>query len=269
MITGEKDSMKKYKSTKVSETQLEDLIRQCPDLIEEGLRYIDHQRMTDRGPLDILMVDSGKALVVAELKVVEDDTMLVQGIDYYDYLSRNVEGIARVYKGFHVDPGQAIRLLLIAPSFSISLINRCKWININSISLFTYTGITFEDSKEIIPVFSEVIIPPAPKPVERPYNLDDRLKYITNPDARKILDDLIKGIQNWDADRITIEPTKNDISLKISGRVFSYIYPRRKHFIVETCDTNEKLIPFPIHQKEDLETANVKGLLKANIERLG
>ena len=67
--------MKKYKSIEVSEKQLEDLIRQGANLIEEGVRYIDHQRNTERGPLDVLMVDSGNALIVAELKIIEDDTM--------------------------------------------------------------------------------------------------------------------------------------------------------------------------------------------------
>ncbi len=73
--------MEKYTNVEVSETQLEDLVRRLPELIEADLAFVDHQAFTDRGPLDVLMVDSGRALVVADLKVVEDDTMLVQGID--------------------------------------------------------------------------------------------------------------------------------------------------------------------------------------------
>ena len=219
--------MKKYKSIEVSEKQLEDLIRQGANLIEEGVRYIDHQRNTERGPLDVLMVDSGNALIVAELKVVEDDTMLVQGIDYYDYISKNIEGISRVYKDFHIDPSQTARLFLIAPSFSVSLLSRCKWINV-PISLFTYKCITFEDSKEITPVFSEVIIPSVPEIVET-YDL------------------------------------KHDMSAKASGRVFAYIAPRRKHFMVYTFNNEKKWTGFPINQKEELET--VKVLLKTNIDK--
>lgn len=257
--------MKKYKSVEVSEKQLEDLVRQGADLVEEGLRYIDHQRMTDRGPLDVLMVDSGNALVVAELKIVEDDTMLVQGIDYYDYVARNIDGMARVYKDCHVDPNQTVRLFLIAPSFSVSLLNRCKWIDI-PISLFAYKCIKFEDSKEIVPVFSEITIPAAPEP-PRPKDLGGRLGYITNPDVRKMAEDLLKEIQSWDAERILLEPTKYDVSLKISGRVFSYIGPRRKHFVVYTYDNEKKWTGFPVHEKVDLEP--VKALLRANVERLG
>jgi len=255
--------MKKYKSIEVSEKQLEDLIRQGANLIEEGVRYIDHQRNTERGPLDVLMVDSGNALIVAELKVVEDDTMLVQGIDYYDYISKNIEGISRVYKDFHIDPSQTARLFLIAPSFSVSLLSRCKWINV-PISLFTYKCITFEDSKEITPVFSEVIIPSVPEIVET-YDLKDRLEYITSSDIRKIANDLIEEIKSWDATNILIEPTKHDMSAKASGRVFAYIAPRRKHFMVYTFNNEKKWTGFPINQKEELET--VKVLLKTNIDK--
>ncbi|MDD4902867.1 MAG: endonuclease NucS [Patescibacteria group bacterium] len=256
--------MKQYKSIEVSEKQLEDLVRQGASLIEEGVRYVDHQRSTERGPLDVLMVDSGNALVVAELKVVEDDTMLVQGMDYYDYISKNIEGISRVYKDYHIDPGQTARLFLIAPSFSISLINRCKWIDI-PISLFAYKCITFEDSKEITVVFSEVSIPSTPETVEA-YDLKDRLEYITSLDMRKIANDLIEEIRGWDAANITIEPTKYDMSAKVSGRVFAYISPRRKFFWVYTYDNEKKWASFLINQKEDLEA--VKVLLKNNIDRL-
>ena len=256
--------MKKYKPIEVSEKQLEDLIRQGADLIEEGVRYIDHQRNAERGPLDVLMVDSGNALIVAELKIIEDDTMLVQGIDYYDFISKNIEGMSRIYKDFHIEPSQNVRLFLIAPSFSVSLLNRCKWIDI-PISLFTYKCIKFEDSKEIIPVFSEVIIPSTPKVIET-YNLKDRINFIKNLDMRKIANDLIKEIKNWDIANILIEPTKYDMSAKVSGRVFAYICPRRKSFMIYTHNNEGKWMGFPIRQKEDLET--VKILLKTNIEKL-
>lgn len=259
--------MRKYKSVEVPEKRLEDMVRQGADLIEDGLRYIDHQRSAGRGPLDVLMVDSGNALVVAELKVVEDDAMLVQGIDYYDYISKSIEGIARVYKDFDIAPNQTVRLFLIAPSFSVSLLNRCKWIDI-PISLFIYKCIEFEDTEEIMPVFWEVTLPPEPPPPPPPEpTLSERLGYITDPDAREMAKTLIEEIESWDSARILIEPIKYDISLKISGRVFSYIGPRRKYFIVSTFDNGKKWANFKIYQKEDL--VPVKDMLKANIERLG
>jgi hypothetical protein len=105
-------------------------------LIEEGLVYLDHQNAAAGGRLDVLMVDSGKSLVVAKLKVTQDDGMLLQGLDYYDYVSNHAESYARLYKTHSIDPTEQVRLFLIAPLFSQTLVNRCKWLDI-PISLFT------------------------------------------------------------------------------------------------------------------------------------
>jgi RecB family endonuclease NucS len=128
----------KFAKVEVSEQHLEELIRLHADEIEAGLVYIDHQRQTDGGRLDVILADSGKAFVIAELKVTEDDGMLLQGVDYCDYVTRNIERLAREYKQHQIDPTQEVRLLLIAPSFSQTLINRCRWVNI-TISLFAFT----------------------------------------------------------------------------------------------------------------------------------
>lgn len=104
--------MKKYKVIDISENQPEETVRKAPDLVEDGLKYVDHQKKVESGLLDVLFVDSGNALVVAELKVTEDDMMLVQGIDYYDNITTNIEGFARAYKNKNIDPTQKTRLFL-------------------------------------------------------------------------------------------------------------------------------------------------------------
>lgn len=250
----------------IQEKDLEELVRKYPEYIEQGLKYVDHQKRTDRGPLDVLFVESGKALVVAELKVIEDDSMLVQGINYYDYITRNIEGLARAYrtKNLSIDPIQKPRLFLIAPSFSISLLNRCKWIDI-PISLFTFQCIAFEDSpNEIIPIFKEVTIPSRPQSIEV-YTLEQRLNYITDKKVKKTVEDLLEEIKNWDAENILIEPAKYDISIKVSGRVFAYLGPRRKHFIFYTYDTDGEWKGFQIKSEDDLN--DIKPLLRSNYEK--
>lgn len=256
--------MRKYKVVEVSEKELEEMVRKGSDLIEDGLRYVDHQKRTERGPLDVLFVDSGNALVVAELKVSEDDGMLVQGIDYYDSIASNVEGFTRAYKEKKIDPTQKLRLFLIAPSFSVLLLNRCKWIDI-PLSLFTFQCLAFEDNpKEPVPVFKEITIPSRLQPVEV-YTVEQRLNYITDNKVRKTLEELLKEIQDWDKDKILIEPIKYAISIKVSGRVFAYLEPRRKHFLVSTYNNENKWTGFPIQQPEDLD--EVKILLKGNYEK--
>jgi hypothetical protein len=258
--------MKKYKPVDIQEKELEELIRRVPDYIEEDLKYVDHQKRTERGPLDVLFVDAGKSLVISELKVVEDDNMLTQGIDYYDYITRNLEGFTRAYKAknIKIDPTQQPRLFLVAPSFSVSLLNRCKWIDI-PISLFSYQCIAFEDNpKEIVPIFNEVTIPSRPQTIEI-YTIEQRLDYITDKTARKNVETLLDEIKNLDKEKVLIEPTKYDISIKVSGRVFAYICPRRQFYYIYTYDTDSEWKGFKIDSKEELN--ETLPLVIANFER--
>ena len=255
--------MRKYKTVDASEKQLEEIVRKFPELIEMGLRYVDHQKRTSRGPLDVLFADSGSALVVAELKVVEDDEMLGQGLDYYDYITRNLEGYARAYKSKKIDPTQTPRLFLIASSFSMALLNRCKWIDI-PIFAFSFQCVAFDDKPgEIVPVFKEVTLPSRPQPVEV-YTIKQRLDYITDSGVRKTVEALLKEIQDWDEENVLIEPTKYDVSIKYSGKVFAYLSPRRKHFTIYTYDEDGEWKGFPIRSDDDL--GKIKLLVKKNYE---
>jgi len=257
--------MRKYQIVEVSEKELEDLIRRAPELIEAGFKFVDHQAFTARGPLDVLLVDSGHALVVAELKVVEDDAILVQGIDYYDYVARNLDGFASAYKQHKIDPNQEPRLFFIAPSFSVTLLNRIKWINI-PISLFTFQCIEFEDAKgEVVPVYKEIAAPSVPEPIEV-YSLDERYDYITDTEIKSLAKNLVAEIQGWDAERISVEPIKYAISIKFSGRVVAYLEPRRKHFIVSTNNAEGKWTGYPINSENDIKT--VVPLVRANIDKI-
>src|SRR5258708_1333363 len=92
-----------------------------------------------------------------------------------------------------VDPTQPVRLFLIAPSFSQSLISNCKWIDA-PILLFTYKCIKLENANDIIPVFSEQSIPSPPDVLET-YTLEDRLNYITDDEARQRAKDLLDKIR--------------------------------------------------------------------------
>lgn len=256
--------MKKFKYVEVSEKELEDLVRQAPDAIEDGLSYVDHQKPTNRGPLDVLMVDSGGSLIVAELKIVEDDTMLVQGIDYYDDISMNIETLARAYSQFKINPEQDIRLFLIAPSFSVALIKRCRWIDI-PVFLFSYRCIQPESSKEKIVVFNDVAIPSVPK-IEKPYILEDRFDYITNTESRELAKKFVEEICSWDVTKISVAAIKYAISIRFSGTVLCYLSPRRKMFYIETNNPENKWTAFPISDENDLE--NIRILLKASIKKV-
>jgi hypothetical protein len=212
--------MKKYEKADVSEQELEDLVRRHSGLIEEGLTYMDHQKQAAGGRLDVLMVDSGKALVVAELKVTQDDGMLLQGLDYYDYVSTHVEAYARLYNSHSVDPTQPVRLVLVAPSFSQTLVNRCKWLNL-AVALFTYSCVKFEGDNETVILFNEREVAAPPDPVEVTH-LDDHLNYITDPAVRSQVVALLEEIKQWVPGHISVDPIKYSLSLKVNGRLFAF-----------------------------------------------
>jgi hypothetical protein len=255
--------MKKYIKTNVTEQQLEDLVRREAGTIEEGLVYVDHQKPAAGGRLDVLLVDSGKALVVAELKVVQDDGMLMQGVDYYDYVSSNIEAMARLYKAHGIDPTQQLRLVLIAPSFSQTLVNRCKWLDL-PISLFTFNCLMFEDDPDIVPVFAEQAIP-TPSELIEITPMGAHLEYITDLAVRDRVSALMDEIKNWRAGSISLDSVKHAVSMKVNGRVFAYFHPRRQHYLLSTYDADEVWTDFAIKSDDDL--AKMKPIMRAAMER--
>lgn len=255
--------MPKYKKVDVTEQQLEDLVRRHAEDIEDGLVYVDHQMQVAGGRLDVLMMDSGKSLVVAELKVIEDDGMLLQAIDYYDFVSTHVEAFARLHKNHSIDPTQQVRLFLVAPSFSQTMINRCKWVDI-PLSLFTYNCLKFDGAEDLVTVFSEQAIPSPPEIIEV-FCIEDHLSYITDKAIREKAASILEEIKGWKQSRITMDALKYAVSMKVDNRVFGYLYTRRKHFILATYNIDDKWTEYAIHGEDDLQ--NVLPLMKTAMEK--
>jgi hypothetical protein len=254
----------KYTKADVSEQELEDLVRRDAGQIEEGLIYVDHQKAAAGGRLDVLLVDSGKSLVVAELKVSEDDAMLLQALDYYDYVSTQVESFGRLYKKHAIDPTQQVRLFLIAPSFSQTLVNRCKWLDL-PISLFTFNCLKVEGQADLVPIFTEQQIT-APREIVEVTTLEDHLNYITDPKVRAKAKALLDKIKEFKPGNISLDPIKYTISIKVNGRVFAHLTTRRHFYVITTFDAHDDWKDYPVKGDEDLAT--VKPIIKAAMERM-
>ena len=244
--------MSKYDIISVSESTLEDLVRQYCDKIESGLRYLTHQKQAAGGRLDVLFADAGNGLVVAELKVVEDDDMLFQAIDYYDYLAKNLEGFSRLLSAHKIDPKQNPRILLIAPSYSQQMLNRVKWISA-PISLFRYQIISI--SGEQIPIFIEEKIEATPVVVKEFTSTDEHVAYIKDASSLARAKKLIADFQAIDRSKVTIDPIKYAISFKYSGTVFAYFSPRRQHFVLSTYNKDGDWTNYPINTDDEFKAA--------------
>lgn len=252
-----------YQKIDILERDLEELVRLHPNLIEEGLVYVTHQSHTGTGRLDVLLVDSGKALVVAELKVIEDDAMLTQCLDYFDHVSAGIETYARLHSAHEIDPTQPVRMLLIAPSFSQTLINRCKWIDA-SISLFSYAALRLDGQQQLVPVYFEQAIP-APQEAPVVHRLEDRLGYITDGAAKARAEATIEWARTTWPNRTVADPIKYSISLKVDNKVVAYVSPRRKSFLIYTYTSDGKWTPFTVQSEDDL--SNPKRLIQEYVTR--
>jgi hypothetical protein len=255
--------MKKFTRADISEQELEDLVRLHAEMIEEGLAYVDHQKPAAGGRLDVLMVDSGRSLVVAELKVTQDDGMLLQGLDYYDYVSIHVERFARLYKSHAIDPTQKVRLLLVAPAFSQALVNRCKWLS-PPISLFTFTCLRFDGESDLVPVFMEQQLPDTAPPPEV-VTSEGLLNWVTDATVRTKIEVLLQEIKNWKPGNISIDPRESGFSIKVNWRVFAYLFPRRKFYVIGTYDASDEWRESPVKTEDDLAT--VKPIAMAAMEK--
>ena len=122
-----------------SEANLEQLLSECPAAIEPGIQILGRQVPAGRGFIDILAVDADNenALVVIELKKGTDDHVLVQALEYYDFVRENIERVAHVYPGRHINVQVEPRILLVAGGFSAAVLAGVRYLDV-PVSLYTY-----------------------------------------------------------------------------------------------------------------------------------
>ena len=228
--------MLEYDRAELSEKDLENRIIHHPHLIEPGLDYLEHQRHTSSGRLDILFVDSNQTLVVAELKVVEDSHMLIQALDYFDFVADKIEGFARLYKDHEVDVERYPRLMLIAPSFTPVLINRCKWLNPDiQISLYVYQYIKFEETEDDTLVFIPQEIAIRPSILKKSPELNELLSYIKDEAARALAKRFLDDVKGFSGE-VTVDPLQWGKSIKYRGSVICYWEPRQAFIRISTIN---------------------------------
>lgn len=89
------------------------------NMVEKGLTVIcSNVPITDKTTLDVLCHDSNGQLVILQLNVEEDDAMLLQGLESFDYVDKFKSFLKATYNKHKIDDKEKPRLILIAPSFS-------------------------------------------------------------------------------------------------------------------------------------------------------
>ncbi|MCK4340699.1 MAG: DUF91 domain-containing protein [Phycisphaerae bacterium] len=228
--------MLEYTRAELAERELEDRIRRHPHLIEPGLQYLEHQRQTSSGRLDVLFVDSNQTLVVAELKVIEDSYMLIQALDYFDFVADKIEGFARLHANHQIEVERYPRLMLIAPSFTPVMINRCRWLNPDiQVSLFVYQYIKFQPQEEDTLVFIPQEIAVRPIILKQTADLSKLLDYIEDETSRTLAKCFLDEVKKLSSE-ITIDPIQWGKSVKFRGSVLCHWEPRQAFIRISTLN---------------------------------
>jgi hypothetical protein len=237
------------------EVELENTVKEHITAIEKGMIYLDSQRTVEGGRLDILAVDSGKRFVIMELKVREDDYMLLQALDYLDYVIKNKDRLANFYskqKSIEIDKDSPPRIVLIAPSFSDKLRKATRYIDETyPVELFTFRYLKIVDIGRCAPLFSRVETLPREE-YEEPTTIEDHVNYITDPEAREAcmyIKNKIESLGN-----VTCVPRAYWLTFFFKGRRFATILTRRNFFYVYACELHKGWDEWPyakITKKED------------------
>jgi hypothetical protein len=97
-------------------------------------------------------------------------------------------------------------------------------------------------------------------------SLQEKYDYITNVRSREMARELVTEICGWYPEHVTAVPTKHDISLRVSARVFAVLTPRISFFNVYTYDRSGNWTRYRIDNKAHVKS--VQPILRANVEAL-
>ena len=216
-------------STSMRELEFE--LGKDPGVVEAGMSALDHQIPTGRGFIDVLCVDNTGAFAVIELKVVEDDSMLLQALDYLDWVNEQIDRLAERYKeneaGGKIDIAKEPRVILVAPRFSERLRRAVKYVT-SPVDLFEYEFLKTSSGEKGIHL-TAVRIGPVRSPPS-PTSIDEHVDYITNEPIRDLCKDIIKRVRGLNQADIELKPTQYYLGFQYQGRNIATINTRRDFF---------------------------------------
>lgn len=225
-----------------SETELEEILIDNPEMIEEGFRILRSQRRTTprRKRLDLLGVDSKGTLTVVELKVKEDDEQLPQAIEYFDWLLERGLSFFRDYFSDQNIENKTPRIILIAAEFGDRTVKLAKYISEDiEVSLMRYFCFEVNEGKEVKLI--EESVPPRKEIEQPPPKIEDHINYITDEDVRKVFAETINLIKKLDPNkiRITLLPYRINFIHKSTGLKFAELYSRRGYFLLDWKEADD------------------------------
>lgn len=160
----------------------------------------------------------------------------MQTMRYYDYVSQNVDKIAKLYSKIKIATDEEPRIILIAPAFSETLRKSAKYVDLK-LDLFEYDYLSTDHTRGLVCRSVDIETPkemPARKTVE------DHLNYITNEKVRNLCAKTIEKIEGIGED-IEAHGVMHYVGFKYRGRLFARLKTKRNYFYTMgvTSDTWE------------------------------
>jgi hypothetical protein len=213
------------------ERDLEALVLKDPDAVEPGLRVLTHQRRANGKFIDVLCADKENVLVVMELKIVGDDEMLFQALEYYDFVSANRDRLANEYQSkakiiVEEDP----RIILVAPNFGERLRKAARFFTVE-IDLRQYSYLESKGGegelycKDIAIVTEGEYTPPVSR--------NTVLAYVNSPVLQKLCSKVHEEILHIGKDLEEAPMSwRTEIRYKCKNRIVGWLIVRKTFFYI-------------------------------------
>ena len=253
--------VKLSKSIPSSEKELHTIIKDNLDVLEEGLKLLEYEKILSKGIPDLLCVDSGGRIVIIEVKLHQDENILFQGLRYYNAVNKNRHAIANVFKDFYIDPKQSPRIILIAENFSDDIKNLTTVVN-PTVELYLYQVVKYFDEHGI--VFISVSNPKGEiNEITGPPRLENIIEYLKNKSLHQIIDQIREKLKSLDP-KIEEYITYSYIGYKYKGQFIGSVKTQRQSFDLEFAilDEDGSVIEYSAQRISQLGTDYSEGIEK-------
>jgi hypothetical protein len=212
------------------ECKLESQVIKDPEALEDGLVYLTHQRPANGNYIDVLAVDSDGVLIVIELKVGEDDEMLLQALEYYDYVSSNRDRLAKEYEAkAKIVAQEEPRIMLVASSFTDRLRLAARYVE-PKVTLLEYAYLETKSKEHGL--FCKEVRFESEGGYSAPVALEAIFAYVVNPGVKKACLKVHSDIMTLGQDLEAVATNYHGIKYKCNGRLVGGLALRRTFFYV-------------------------------------
>ena len=206
------------------ERDLENLVAKDPEAIEKGLTYLTHQREANGKFIDVLAVDADGVLTVIELKIGQEDEMLFQALEYYDWVSSNRDRLAKEFEQrAKIVTAEDPRIILIASGFSERLKRAVRHFEPRTM-LMEYAYLETKTGERGL--YCQEIQFDSEESYTAPISLENVLSYINQPKAREACEKIHTDLCKVGSD-IEAVPRDGYVRYKCKNRVVGDIVLRR------------------------------------------